>query len=382
MTSLIDDDENEDYSKILDMKPLPSNTPSCVTANPHIPSVSASAVLGESETMPEGTPICKGFDFNKTLPQQQSNNNKNNKKNNEDNILDSLMSSMITMGFQSTNIGLAIEQIKQMRSWRLSDVPFREGIDTDEDLKSESIRSKIRARIFLSYTSNQISSGQREIIRFLVEHEMVDVIVTTGGGIEEDVMKCIEPTFMGDFKLDGRKLRKKGVNRIGNLLVPNKNYCKFEDWVAPLITKMHDEQDEKLKEVWKNMMTSSSSNDDGNNDENLDDETRKKHWNCHWTPSEFIRRLGLEINHKESVLYWAAKNDIPVFCPALTDGSIGDMLHFHSYHRPGFILDICRDIRKINDLAVQSHATGMIILGGGIVKHHTVSYEYISFFSF
>jgi deoxyhypusine synthase len=66
-----------------------------------------------------------------------------------------------------------------------------------------------------------------------------------------------------------------------------------------------------------------------------------------------------------------AKNDIPVFCPALTDGSLGDMLYFHSYKRPGFILDINQDIRRINDLAVRSHCTGQIILGGGVVKHHT-----------
>ena len=84
-----------------------------------------------------------------------------------------------------------------------------------------------------------------------------------------------------------------------------------------------------------------------------------------------IQRLGREINHPDSVLYWAAQNDIPVFCPALTDGSIGDMLYFHSYQRPGFTLDIARDIRRLNDLAVQSHCTGQIILGGGLVKHHT-----------
>ena len=89
-----------------------------------------------------------------------------------------------------------------------------------------------------------------------------------------------------------------------------------------------------------------------------------------WTPSKVIQRLGKEVNNEESVLYWAAKNDIPVFCPALTDGSIGDMMYFHSYKKPGFVLDIAEDIRRINDLSVRSHATGMIILGGGVVKHH------------
>lgn len=70
---------------------------------------------------------------------------------------------------------------------------------------------------------------------------LVDCIVSTGGGIEEDFIKCLGPTkigegcgaaptaplrsyAIGDFALDGRSLRLKGINRIGNLLVPNDNY--------------------------------------------------------------------------------------------------------------------------------------------------------------
>ena len=59
-----------------------------------------------------------------------------------------------------------------------------------------------------------------------------------------------------------------------------------------------------------------------------------------WTPSKMIARLGLEINDESSIYYWAAKNKIPVFSPALTDGSLGDMLFFHSYRNPGLVLDI------------------------------------------
>lgn len=57
--------------------------------------------------------------------------------------------------------------------------------------------------------------------------------------------------------------------------------------------------------------------------------------------------MGEKIDNKESVYYWAAKNNIPVFCPAITgifyiylDGAIGDMLFANSYKNEGFILDI------------------------------------------
>jgi len=45
------------------------------------------------------------------------------------------------------------------------------------------------------------------------------------------------------------------------------------------------------------------------------------------------------------VYYWAHVNKIPVFSPAITDGSIGDMLYFHSFRNPGLVLDLVDDIK-------------------------------------
>jgi deoxyhypusine synthase len=186
------------------LKEAPLAHTNSVSAKPHIPSVSASAVLGESTSMPAGSTPCRGFDFNTCLDSSNVG-------------LDAMLRAFSTTGFQASNLGDAVEQIKLMRQWRLSDTPWSMG--DDEALKPPHVRKRIRARIFLGYTSNQISCGQREVIRYLVEHKMVDVLVTTAGGIEEDIIKCFQPTFMGDFKLNGRELRKKGINRIGNLLV-------------------------------------------------------------------------------------------------------------------------------------------------------------------
>jgi deoxyhypusine synthase len=63
------------------------------------------------------------------------------------------------------------------------------------------------------------------------------------------------------------------------------------------------------------------------------------------------------------------QNDIPVFCPALTDGSLGDMIYFHTYKNPGLVIDIVGDIRRLNDMSVRAKKAGMIVLGGGVCKH-------------
>nr|CAR31338.1 homospermidine synthase [Phalaenopsis amabilis] len=247
-----------------------------------------------------------------------------------------LLNSLVSTGFQATNLGEAMEVVNQMISWRLAD---EEVAGDGSEETDRAFRESVKCKIFLGFTSNLISSGVRETIRFLVQHRMVDVLVTTAGGIEEDFIKCLAPTFKGDFSLGGTFLRSRGWNRIGNLLVPNDNYCKFGDWIMPILGKMLEEQiNEK----------------------------------AHWTPSKVIARLGKEINDESSYLYWASKNGIPVFCPAITDGSIGDMLYLHSLRNPGLIIDLVQDVKAMDEEAVHAspRKTGVLILGGGVPKHH------------
>lgn len=116
-------------------------------------------------------------------------------------------------------------------------------MELEED---EFIRPKANLTIFLGYTSNMVTSGTRETIRFLVKNKMVDCIVTTAGGVEEDFVKCLAPTYIGNFYVDDRELRENGINRAGNLFIPNENYCLFETWVTPILDKMVEEQKTKV----------------------------------------------------------------------------------------------------------------------------------------
>eukprot|EP00158_Paraphelidium_tribonemae_P010067 Partr_v1_DN31116_c0_g1_i1_m34937 putative deoxyhypusine synthase len=274
-------------------------------------------VLIGSEDMPAGTLVVKGYDFDNGVD------------------FDKLFESFKTTGFQATNLGLAIDEVKKMLSWRLSDEPISPA--EDDEWHDPAVRAATKCTIWLSFTSNMVSCGVREVIRYLVQHKLVDVIVTTAGAIEEDVMKTLRPHYMGSFELPGKDLRMRGINRIGNLLVPNLNYVSFEDWFSPLLNAMHDEQ-EATGEVW--------------------------------SPSKIVHRMGMEMTDTSSVWHWAARNGIPVFCPGMTDGAIGDMIYFHLWKRAGFVVDIAQDIRRINDISVKAKKSGIVILGGSLPKHH------------
>lgn len=305
---------------------MTTNTPQ---TNGQKPALAADAVLKPSVPVPSDAREATGIDFNNHLDQPIT--------------VDDLLTGMSTMGFQATSVTDAISIINSMISWRSPTSP------------------SARTTIFLGYTSNLVSSGLREVLRYLVQHRHVSAIVTTAGGVEEDLIKCLAPTYLGDFSANGAKLRDQGINRIGNLFVPNDNYCKFEDWVIPIFDAMLAEQEAARAK--------SNAHNAAHNLSPFDADFEPPFV---WTPSTMIERLGRELNDDRSIYTWAARNGIPVFCPALTDGSLGDMLYFHTYKSSPaqLTLDIVRDIRRINTISVKAAHAGMIVLGGGVVKHH------------
>lgn len=226
--------------------------------------------------------------------------------------LDDVINSFGTTGFQALHVHRAIEEIKRMKD----------------------------AKIFFGCTSNLISSGLREIIKYLVQHKFIHVCVITAGGIEEDLIKTFAPTYCAEFTLKGAELRENGYNRIGNLVIPSENYEYFEKWFTVLLDKLTVGYTEDRPLII--------------------------------TPSKFISILGEKINNEYSILYWAYKNNIPIYSPAVTDGSIGDLFSF--YHRRKCIkLDIVEDIRNINFESLGEQKNGAIILGCGLVKHHILN---------
>ncbi len=251
-------------------------------------------VLFESEEI-EGENI-KGYDFDLGLNYEE------------------LINSYLTTGFQATHFAKAIEIIKKMNQEKVT--------------------------IFLGYTSNLVTSGLRDIFKYLAKHKKINTIVTTAGGIEEDFIKCFGNFKLGKFSESGELLRKKGVNRTGNIFIPNSRYCKFEEFIIPILEKIYKQQKETGK------ITSTT---------------------------ELIKLMGKEINNKESIYYWCYKNEINVYCPAITDGALGDAIHFFQYNHPDFKLDIASDIHKLNEYTITRKKTGIILLGGGIMKHHILN---------
>jgi len=221
-----------------------------------------------------------------------------------------LVNDFSSLGYQSTELAKAAEVFVKMK--------------------------KNSAKIFLTFTSNMVTSGLRGFFAQLIKLRMADIIVTTVGGIEEDIMKASGEKFLvGKFSDDDVELHEKGINRIGNLLVKNESYMNFEDLINPVLKKLYEKQ--KM-----------------------------------WTISEMLKEIGLTLNDENSILYQAARNDVPIFCPAITDGAFGFHLYLFQQKHSDFIVDVVKDFGNILFSTTHDDAKGVIALGGSISKHHAI----------
>jgi deoxyhypusine synthase len=219
-----------------------------------------------------------------------------------------LVKDLGTTGFQASNLQKSADIIQRMKS--------------------------ANARIFLSFTANMMASGLRGTLTQLVSEGFADAVITTGGSIDHDIIRDSKPYLLGDFNVDDIGLHKKGVNRIGNILVPNDRYAYLEKQMAKMFTGLH-----KQKEVF--------------------------------TPSELNAFIGAKLSEK-SFLNTCYRNGVPVFCPGMIDSAIGMHLFFYRQKNPDFIMNTAEDLKNLSDLVFEAKKTGGIILGGGISKHHLI----------
>lgn len=195
---------------------------------------------------------------------------------------------------------------------------------------------KASAKIYFTFTSNMVSSGLRGFFAQLVRLGMADVIVTTVGGIEEDIMKAMGEKFvLGDFQSDDVELYEKGVNRVGNIFIRNESYCRFEDSIMPMLERMY--------------------------------RVRPR-----WAVSDMLMEIGKMLDDRHSILHQASLRKVPIFCPAITDGAFGFHLYMFQQKHPDFVVDVVQDFRNILLSTSQDELKGLISLGGSVSKHHAI----------
>jgi len=203
------------------------------------------------------------------------------------------------------------------------------------DILEEMIKKKNCLR-FLSFPACIVATGTRGIIKEMIRRKWFDVIITTCGTLDHDVARSYENYYHGSFMMDDKELHKHDINRLGNILVPDKSYgIIIEDKMRAWLKEIYSEGKKELSTY------------------------------------ELCWELGKRIKNKDSILHWCWKNAVYTIIPGITDGAVGFQIwQFSQTH--DFKVDLLEDEKLLSDLVWNAKKSGALIIGGGISKHHTI----------
>lgn len=379
------------------------------------------------------------------------------------------------VGFQGTNFGKAAAVCELLAKGRPVGVSILQTIaNTEAELTAQGkteeevtdaiseLKKTLPPVTFLGVISTLFGTGVRDSITFLCKHALIDVMVVSGGGLEHDLRRACGCEYRtvesnnsqrGGMGGDGKTSTPSSsssssdqntLGRFGNVAYEKFSNARFNTTMRSIIAAIRSECEAKKKHQLATDKELLSTGGPKRGERGVLDGLIPS-WIL--TPSEFWQRVGELLPqyltsdgdegekgqgasssssssssppaYESSVLYWAARNNIPIFCPSISDGDIMRFIFeeedvFGDVEKKATAspsssasstsampwptrfcktnanrtanaaaaaaadesslfplqLDLVKDIYTLNRIAMKAHHTGMLILGGGVVKHH------------
>jgi deoxyhypusine synthase len=205
------------------------------------------------------------------------------------------------------------------------------------EVMENMLKDPARPTVLLGLAGPLVAAGLRKTIRDMIEFGLVDVVVSTGAIIYQDIYQARGfKHYIGDPEADDNKLRDLYIDRIYDTYVDEEKFWETDCWIGQYADTLAP----------------------GN-----------------YSSRAFLEKLGGTLKDENSILATAVKKGVPVFCPAINDSSIGIGLTEH-YHRcvkegrKGLSIDSIRDNYELTQIVVKSKNTAAFYVAGGVPKNY------------
>lgn len=207
--------------------------------------------------------------------------------------------------------------------------------------------------IWFGLAGAMVPAGMRRIVSYLIKKRMIDVIASTGANLYHDFCESMGVKhFIGTHTIDDIKLRKNRVDRIYDVFADEDKFYSADNWIT--------------KEFCLNLKG-----------------------NYPYSSREILYLLGKVLSKKardkDSILINAYKCNVPIFCPAFGDSSLGFSIMFvnrrkkektiiidgkkYVLKKRRIIVDQMKDVDESSKITEKAH-TGVIYIGGGTPKNY------------
>jgi len=189
--------------------------------------------------------------------------------------------------------------------------------------------------IFLGMAGALSAGGLRMIVAHLIEHRYIDCLVSTGANLYHDLHETRgRRHYLGSPHEDDAALQAESIDRVYDTYAREDEFCDNDEWIAAFALTL---------------------------------ERRP------YTSREFLYKLGEFLwkeTEQDGILTSAYRANVPIFCPAIADSSIGMGLS-QARHRDATagLIDVIGDIIESANVVIRHPRTASIVLGGGTPKN-------------
>jgi deoxyhypusine synthase len=190
--------------------------------------------------------------------------------------------------------------------------------------------------IVLGLSGSMSTAGQWKLINWLIEKRFIDVIVSTGANVSEDIIEAMGFSYwQGSHIVNDQELLKEDLNRYYDVYGKETDYRKMEELLTDFILTLKTD--------------------------------------FHYSSAEFFYLLGNFLTKKSvnSIVAVAAENKVPIFSPAITDSAYGEAFLMAKNQGHSVILDSVKEFDQFVSIGEKTKDVGVIYIGGGVPKDLT-----------
>ncbi|MDG6914703.1 MAG: deoxyhypusine synthase [Nitrososphaerota archaeon] len=197
---------------------------------------------------------------------------------------------------------------------------------------SEMVQQK-GLTIFMGYAGSMSTTGQWKIVRWLIENRYIDVLVSTGANVSEDIFEAMGHTYyQGTWMANDEALLEAKIDRFYDVYADEYDYRELESLIKEFAATL--------------------------------DPGRP------YSTREFLNRFG-EFQWKKgikSITATAWKHGVPIYSPGLIDSGYGVALSLLKREGKLIRLDQTQDMEELGQVAERTKRTGVVYIGGGVPK--------------
>lgn len=228
----------------------------------------------------------------------------------EEKDLTNFLESMSQTAFQGKNLALALN------IWRAM-------------LKEEMT-------IFFGLAGAMVPAGMRKVMVYLIKHRLIDCLVSTGANLYHDLLEslgCVH--WQGSEKVDDLRLKSEGIDRIYDVFLTDTEFKAADGFLIRFTEGLEKDG------IYSTRLY-----------------------------SYLLGKKLSEEGKEEGILSAAYKNGVPIYCPAISDSSIGIILGACRVRGTSQLqIDVVQDVIETTQMAIGAKQTGVIYIGGGTPKN-------------